>query len=90
MRAFVLMKALVLKGKHKGEEVEVLQWCNDWFMVEGEMVASAILSPVSLALSEETATEVRAHKNNGHLFDWYQMIPSDSKRFPWTFIKKRF
>lgn len=63
--------ATILRGKNKGNYVEIIQWCNDWFMVEpGEIV-----SPTSLQLNQDEIKKVTEHENNGLLFGLFEMTP---------------
>jgi len=66
------MRALVLRGKNKGE-VEISQWCNDWFST----MDGKIYSPAALAFTEKDFIEICQHNNNGQMFNWYE--PKDLK-----------
>jgi hypothetical protein len=67
------MKALVLRGRGQDSEVEISQWCNDWFSTTD----GRIYSPASLAFTNADFNEIAAHKNNGMLFELYR--PYDLK-----------
>jgi len=60
---------IILRGKNKNTEVKIHQWCNDWFMGED----GKIYSPASIQLSPEEMMMVVNHKNNGILFDLYEL-----------------
>jgi hypothetical protein len=61
--------ATILRGKNKGQQVPIIQWCNDWFMVgDGQ-----IISPTSLQLDPDEMIKVLEHKNNGRMFGWYEL-----------------
>lgn len=61
--------ATILKGKNKGQEVAIHQWCNDWFMVgDGQIV-----SPTNLQLNLDEMKRVLEHHNNGMLFGWFEL-----------------
>lgn len=77
------MKALILKGKHKGKIVEVSQWCNDWFTLsptvydgctvqEANDICRKPMSPSSIALTFKGIAEVIEHDNNGFLFKLFK------------------
>lgn len=44
--------ATIIKGKNKGKEVKVCQFCNDWFSVDLEGMP-LIVSPTMLQLTKE-------------------------------------
>lgn len=81
------MKALILRGKYAGHEVEVEQWCNDWFMVraldddkeltEADRRAIAVkpFSPTALVFKHTDMLDIKLHKNNGMLFGWFETKP---------------
>ncbi len=77
------MKALILKGKYTGKEVEVSQWCNDWFTLDPEKnedltenqkleIMRKPFSPSSLAFTYHDFLTIRQHTNNGMLFVWFE------------------
>ena len=59
--------AIILRGKLKGKNYKLHQWCNDWFMIE----TGKIVSPLALQLVPEEIQMVHNHKNNGKMFDWF-------------------
>jgi hypothetical protein len=63
--------AILIRGKEKGKEVKLLQWCNDWFMIEG--AEKRIVSPVSLQLDANEMMRVTSHKNNGMMFGLFSL-----------------
>lgn len=67
------MKALITRGKNKGREVEISQWCNDWFSINtgDPMIDRLPFSPSSLAFTREDMETIRTHKNNGILFNLF-------------------
>lgn len=65
------MRALILKGRGMGREVEVSQWCNDWFTLEGYVQP---FSPTSLAFTPLGMKEIKEHKNNGMLFVEFEWV----------------
>lgn len=78
------MKALILRGKFAGKEVEVSQWCNDWFMLdpsknedltkeERAEIHRKPFSPTSLAFDVLGFGEIKKHKNNGTLFNEFEV-----------------
>jgi len=70
--------ATILRGKRKGEEVKLHQWCNDWITTE----EGDVVNPLSLQLTPEEAAEVRASAERGecgHMFVLYDL--NDDGRF---------
>lgn len=64
--------ATITRGKRKGEEVTIHQFCNDWFTT-GD---GAVLSPLSLQLNEEEMVRVeqaRIAGQTGTMFYEYEM-----------------
>lgn len=70
--------ATILKGKFKGKEAKIQQWCNDWFsvVVEGQ---PKVVSPTLLQFTPEEFKKILAHKNNGMLLAWFE--PTKELRF---------
>ena len=62
------MKAVIRKGKNKGQEVEISQWCNDWFSTTD----GRILSPTNLAFTPEDIQEIAKDKGSGMMFGWFE------------------
>lgn len=81
------MKALKLRGKNRGQEVEISQWCNDWF----SLMNGDIVSPSALAFKLKDFKIICDHKNNGMLFRWFEpaVSPAWCGNFIYTFKKKR-
>lgn len=65
------MIAIVRKGKLSGEEVEVLQWCNDWFLT-ATSEGPKNYAPSSLIFTPEDYGEILKHENNGKIFEWFE------------------
>lgn len=65
------MKAVIRRGKQKGQVVTVSQWCNDWFSIEE---SAKIFSPTALAFDIIGMGQIYVHKNNGVLLQRYEMI----------------
>ncbi len=65
--------ALILKGKDKGKEVELWQWCNDWFTIKD---SNKVYSPSSIRLN---TVEIREFllSDSGHMLSWYELILPD-------------
>lgn len=87
------MKALVLRGKQKGKEFEVSQWCNNWFTLNSDLieVATKPFNPSSLAFTAEGIETVKNHHNNGVLFEEYEVVPSKAKKpYGFTFRKIKY
>jgi hypothetical protein len=60
--------ATLLRGKRRGEEVEIHQFCNDWFSLKD----GSIVSPGSLRLSGEEKKRV-VGGDSGILFNLYDL-----------------
>lgn len=83
------IKAIVCKTtvKHKRKEiVNVIQFCNDWFMLDD----SSIVSPVCLAFKPIDIHYI-SNNNPGFMFNWYEMInaPEWCNEYIITFKKKK-
>jgi len=61
--------AILLRGKKKGQELRILQWCNDWFHLED----NSIVSPLSLKLTPLEMKLVLEHTNNGFLLNMFEL-----------------
>jgi hypothetical protein len=61
--------ATIIRGKLKGTETKIHQWCNDWFMVD----PGGIVSPTQLKLSEDERAKILLHNNNGLLFGLFEL-----------------
>ena len=62
--------ALIIKGKNKGKEVKLHQWCNDWFSVELEDRA-LIVSPTMLELTPLEMLKVVRDEGKGIMFQLF-------------------
>lgn len=84
------MKALILKGQFAGKEAEISQWCNDWFTLQE--YTHQPLSPSSLAFTSRGMKIIREHKNNGVLFEEFEVVGAPKpihKQYRYTFRKKQ-
>lgn len=61
--------ATILRGKNKGKEVELCQWCNDWFIIDD----GKVMRPTSLKLTTEEIMKVLSHNNNGIMFNLFEL-----------------
>lgn len=59
----------ILFGVNKGKDVQVGQWCNDWFTDN----MGNIYSPTEIQLTPEEAEKVKNHDNNGILFSLFKL-----------------
>lgn len=80
------MKAIVRKGREKGRLVMVVQWCNDWFMIDIDTGITKIVSPSSLLFTHEDYLTITKHKNNGMLFSWYESVVDSRNKYDLYFI----
>lgn len=67
--------ATILRGKHKGLEVKIHQFCNDWFYIEHENIGNqdAIKSPTALEFTAEEIERINSSNNVGfllHVYEW--------------------
>lgn len=94
------MKTLVIRGKYTGLELEVAQWCNDWFMCEPpddasekdfDAISRTPFSPTQLAFNITDWNKIVSHKNNGVLFDEFEKHELNGKlgAFEYTFKRKK-
>jgi hypothetical protein len=83
------MIARLTKGKNKFKEVEVCQWCNDWFSIEVDG-RPKIVSPTALSFRSEDMFLIQNHNNNGSLFSEYKSVLSKAEftEYLYTFKKK--
>jgi len=58
--------ATILKGKFKGKEAKIKQWCDDWFSIEVDEFTK-IVTPTSLQLTPQEMAKVLEHDNNGFM-----------------------
>ena len=73
MQCFGVIKmATLLRGKLKGQEVELCQWCNDWFSVSMPDGKPKILRPDQLQFTKEEMLEIKSSKGIGTMFMQYQ------------------
>ncbi len=70
--------ATLLRGKNKGKEVKIIQWCNDWIHIDGGEFYG-IVTPTSLQYTHKEMLEILQHKNNGTLLDEFE--PTFDMRF---------
>lgn len=92
------MKALILRGKHKGRLEEVSQWCNDWFTLNSDNrdICVQPFLPSSLAFTITGLFEIQDHKNNGMLFAWFEPMTmakphgvEGAENYRWTFKRRK-
>jgi hypothetical protein len=65
--------AELLKGKRKGGQVKLHQWCNDWFMLED----ATIVSPTSLKFTDGEI-ELIKKTDNGMMFAIYELTEDNT------------
>jgi len=64
--------ATLLRGKNKGKEVEISQWCNDWVTIMDDMRGCKVVSPSALQYTLNEFKEIMSHKNNGILLGLFE------------------
>lgn len=59
--------AIITRGKHKGKEVKLHQFCNDWMMVEHYEIPNqeTIFKPTALYFSDEEKSEIQQAERRG-------------------------
>lgn len=63
--------AKILRGKRKGEDVKIHQFCNDWFSLDD----GTIINPTSLEFTQDEIEEIEtaADKDQtGMMFAWFE------------------
>lgn len=60
----------IIKGRDKGKEVEISQWCNNWFSGKN----GKIYSPTQIQLTLDEMSDVLTHNNNGYMFAVYELL----------------
>ena len=83
------MKTLIIRGKNKGKEVEVLQWGYDWFtMNSGDKKIDGVpFSPTSLSFTETGIEEIQ--NNPCHLLEEYTLVEiKTNSKYKYTFKKR--
>ncbi len=65
--------ALILKGKDKGKEIGVHQWCNDWFTIKN---SNKVYSPSSIRLNAEEIKEFLL-SDSGIMLSLYELVLPD-------------
>ena len=83
------MKALILRGKRRGDIVEVSQFCNDWFALEDD---NKPYLPTSLAFRHVDMQKIMTSENPGMLFEWFVVrhcINTIHPEYDYTFKRKK-
>jgi hypothetical protein len=75
--------ATLIKGKHKGTEVVINQFCNNWFSVQSDEIAK-IVSPTSLEFTFDEIERIISSET-GVMFGLYEW----SKKSPFRLQKIR-
>lgn len=78
------MKALIVRGKEKGKEVDVSQWANDWFSLDGYIDP---FSPEDIALTKEGMQKVVDDKRKGQLLNWFHIKSYNHDEYIFTFVR---
>lgn len=76
--------AIILKGKHKGKDVRIRQFCNDWFHIEHEEIShqESIKNPASLGFTKDERNRIELayySGKTGTLFSFYKWHPSEDR-----------
>ena len=65
--------ATILRGKEKGKQVKIMQWCNDWVTVKG--ANKTVFSITALEFTSEEMFDILNHNNNGFMEKAFEKIP---------------
>jgi len=65
--------ATILRGKEKGKQVKVMQWCNDWVTVRG--ARKTVFSVTAIEFTDEEMFDILIHGNNGFLERAFEKMP---------------
>lgn len=76
MRWEIEIMATIIKGKHKGKQVEIRQFCNDWFHVSHPDLTNqeSIIKPFNLVFTDDEAERIRKAESDGKtgsMFNFY-------------------
>ena len=82
------MKALVRRGRHRGSEVTISQWCNDWFTIDED---PQVYSPTSLVFTSDDMFTIINHHNNGIMFSLFEacMVDNPVGEYVMTFKRRK-
>lgn len=74
--------ATITRGKRKNQICTLVQWCNDWFIVDTPDEQGVVVNPTSLVLDAAEVERVRRNRDEGGtgiMFDLFAL--SDDGRF---------
>ena len=77
--------AIITRGKHKGKDVKISQFCNDWISIKDERIPAAdtIFSPTSFVFSDEEKHRINLARdagNTGFMFGYLEWNGNRLKR----------
>lgn len=75
--------AEILRGKHKGKQVEIRQWCNDWVTVDTVPPQDSVLSITNLKFNIEESARILMHENNRMMEERFEFKKD-------RFVRRRF
>lgn len=65
--------AIILRGNRKGEEVSIVQFCNDWILVDC-VGKCKLYNPTSIKLTEEEAISMKESSiSSGFFFTLFEI-----------------
>jgi len=67
--------ATILRGKNKGKNVQISQWCNNWVSTK----CGKILGISNLLFTDEEMQNIILHKNNGYLFGLFEIVENENR-----------
>lgn len=71
--------ATILRGKRKGEEVTIGQFCNDWVMVQDVAGNPRPMGLTALKFNDEEMNRILTNPNPGILFQCFERIPFENR-----------
>lgn len=66
--------AIILRGKNKGKQVKIMQFCNDWVTADGK-----VYSILALEFTVEEMYEIVNNNNTGFMFNRFEIIPFENR-----------
>jgi len=68
--------ATILRGKRKGEEVTIDQFCNDWVTAWSlDKSRRDVFGITALQFTAEEMLEICGHDNTGMMFTAFEVVP---------------
>jgi len=71
--------ATILRGKRKGEEVTLNQFCNDWVTAADKVGNVKVFKITALQFTNEEIFTICGHQNTGIMFNCFEVIPFQNR-----------